>query len=78
MIEIINNIFRVIAAVLAGYSLIIGNFDLMPYILFFFGVSILISGFVELQREKKSFWGYMRIAYALFIFWGLIKSFLLN
>ncbi|KWW22067.1 hypothetical protein AS888_05485 [Peribacillus simplex] len=60
-------ILAIVIIVLSGYSLITQTFKLMPYYIFFLGAFILVTGFVELQKDRKGFWGYMNIVISIFI-----------
>lgn len=75
-------IFRValsvVGVVLAGFMLVTQNFEFMPYLMLALGISTLITGIVELQNDKKAFWGYMCIIVSLFLFFVSIQGFLLN
>jgi len=72
---VVRIILAIVVIVLSGYSLITQTFELMPYYMFILGAFILVSGFVELQKEK-GFWGYMNIVISLFIFIFYIPYFL--
>ncbi|WP_225985319.1 DUF3953 domain-containing protein [Priestia endophytica] len=39
---------------------------------------ILVAGFIELQKNKKEFWGYLCIVVSLFALSGSIQGLLLN
>lgn len=78
MLKIIRMIIASIVIVLACYSLITENFKFMPYMMFFLGVSMMISGLMELQRERKSLWGYMNIGISIFVFFVSIQMILFN
>ncbi|GAB4074462.1 hypothetical protein GCM10028778_19650 [Barrientosiimonas marina] len=76
--KILRVIFSIVVAVLASYMLITQDFELMPYLMLGLGISTLITGVVELQNDKKAFWGYMSIIVSLFMFFVSIQGFLLN
>ncbi|AOY74686.1 DUF3953 domain-containing protein [Clostridium formicaceticum] len=61
MLKVIRIIFSVITTILAIYSLVTGNFGVMPYMIFSLGAMLLALGLSELQRKRKS------IAYMLFL-----------
>ncbi|MGG1483034.1 DUF3953 domain-containing protein [Peribacillus castrilensis] len=44
--------------------------------MFFLGAFMLVTGFVELQKDRKGFWGYMNIVISLFLFFFYIPYFL--
>jgi len=73
---VVRTILAIVVIVLSGYSLITQTFELMPYYMFILGAFILVSGFIELQKDRKGFWGYMNIVISLFIFIFYIPYFL--
>ncbi|MDP9739121.1 DUF3953 domain-containing protein [Brevibacterium sp. PAMC23299] len=74
--KVVRTILAIVVIVLSGYSLITQTFELMPYYMFILGAFILVSGFIELQKDRKGFWGYMNIVISLFIFVFYIPYFL--
>lgn len=72
----VRTILAIVVIVLSGYSLITQTFELMPYYMFILGAFILVLGFIELQKDRKGFWGYMNIVISLFIFIFYIPYFL--
>ena len=74
--NVVRTILAIVVIVLSGYSLITQTFELMPYYMFILGAFILVSGFIELQKDRKGFWGYMNIVISLFIFIFYIPCFL--
>ncbi|MDM5291889.1 DUF3953 domain-containing protein [Peribacillus simplex] len=70
-------ILVVVVLVLSSYSLITET-ELMPYYMFFLGALSLVTGLVELQKDRKGFWGYMSIVISLFVFFVSIQGFLIN
>ncbi|MBT2664196.1 YczI family protein [Bacillus sp. ISL-4] len=59
------------------YQLITGNFDLMPYSMLFLGALMLVTGLVELQKDRKGgFFGCVVVS--LFLFFVSIQGFFLN
>ncbi|WP_048685438.1 DUF3953 domain-containing protein, partial [Bacillus sp. 220_BSPC] len=54
-------ILAIVVIVLSGYSLIAQTLELMPYYMFSLGAFMLVTGFVEIQKDRKGFWGYMNI-----------------
>jgi len=75
-LNVVRTILAIVVIVLSGYSLITQTFELMPYYMFILGAFILVSGFIELQKDRKGFWGYMNIVISLFIFIFYIPYFL--
>ncbi|RKL67457.1 hypothetical protein CR203_08860 [Salipaludibacillus neizhouensis] len=67
----------IIVLCLGSYSLISQNFHLMPLLLFFLGITLLLSGLGEL-RKKRYYWGYINIGISLFVFFVSIESFITN
>lgn len=66
--KILGTVFAVLTIIVAGYGLLNTTDKYMSYMLFFMGGTILIMGLAEIQRDKKSFWGYLSSAVAVFIF----------
>lgn len=54
MLKIVRLISSLIGIALASYGLITKNFEFMPYMMLFLGVSILVIGFLELQAKRKT------------------------
>ncbi|KAB2492761.1 DUF3953 domain-containing protein [Priestia endophytica] len=67
-----------IVVILSGYSLLTQSFKLMPYSMLLLSALILVAGFIELQKNKKEFWGYLCIVVSLFALSGSIQGLLLN
>ncbi|KHF40511.1 DUF3953 domain-containing protein [Halalkalibacter okhensis] len=74
--KILRSIFSVIVIVLAGYSLFTQNFEFMPYLMLILSFSVLLTGVIELQKDKKAFWGYFSIFSSLFVFYVSITMLL--
>ncbi|MDM5360718.1 DUF3953 domain-containing protein [Peribacillus sp. ACCC06369] len=70
-------ILAIVVIVISSYSLIT-EAELMPYYMLFLGALILVTGFAELQKDRKGFWGYMNIVISLFVFFVSIQGFLMN
>ncbi|MGO4184988.1 DUF3953 domain-containing protein [Paenibacillus sp. TAF43_2] len=71
-------ILAIIVFGLSCYSLTTKNFEMMPYLMFFLAIFMLVTGLAELQKDRKSFWGYMSIIVFLFALFVSIQGFLLN
>jgi hypothetical protein len=71
-------VFAIIVICLSGYSLITNDFELMPYLMLFLAIFMLVTGFAELQKDRKSYWGYLSIIVSSFAFLVSIQSFLLK
>ncbi|WP_034746674.1 DUF3953 domain-containing protein [Halalkalibacter wakoensis] len=67
--KIVRNIFSAIIIVLAGYSLFTQNFEFMPYLMLIVSFSVLLTGVIELKKDKKTFLGYFSIFSSLFVFY---------
>ncbi|MEC0274425.1 DUF3953 domain-containing protein [Peribacillus frigoritolerans] len=76
--KIVRVTLAIIVIALSAYQLITENFELMPYSMLFFGATMLVTGLVELQKDRKRFWGYMSIVVSLFLFFVSIQGFLIN
>ncbi|GGF14949.1 hypothetical protein GCM10010954_11930 [Halobacillus andaensis] len=57
-----------IVVILGGYGLMAGDTSLSPLMLFIVGLLLLTVGFIELEKDKKSFWAYSSFAIAAFVF----------
>ncbi|RAS75132.1 DUF3953 domain-containing protein [Priestia endophytica] len=78
MLKRLRNFLSIIVLVLSGYSLITQNFKLMPYFMFLLGAMVLVTGLIELKRDKKEASGYVCIIVSLFAVYVSIQGFLLN
>jgi hypothetical protein len=78
MLKGLRVFLSVIVVILSGYSLLTQSFKLMPYSMLLLSALILVTGFIELQKNKKEFWGYLCIVVFLFALSGSIQGFLLN
>ena len=78
MLKTLRIILSIISVALAVFGKITQNFEVMPYLILILSISILITGGIELQKDKKNFWGYMCIIFSLFAFYVSIQGFLLN
>lgn len=82
MLKLLRIILSVAVIALSIFSLITENNEfiakIIPYLMLLLGASMLVTGLIELQKNKKGFWGYMSIVVSLFVFFVAIKGFLLN
>ncbi|KYG32935.1 DUF3953 domain-containing protein [Priestia endophytica] len=78
MLKRLRIFLSVIVLILSVYSLITQSFKLMPYSMFLLGAMILVTGLMELKKDKKEFWGYVCIIVSLFAVYVSIQGFLLN
>ena len=76
--KIIKVLLGITVIAISSYSLITRNSELMPIMMLFLGTFMLVTGLVELQKDRKRFEGYMSILVSLFIFFVSIQGFLLN
>ncbi|MCP3740440.1 DUF3953 domain-containing protein [Rossellomorea sp. BNER] len=54
MLKTFRIVLAIIAFVLAGYGLITGNYDVLPYMMFFMGAMFLVMGISEIKKETKA------------------------
>jgi hypothetical protein len=54
VLKVVRIILSVIVIALAGYGLINKNFEFMSLTMLFLGMSILVTGLLELQAKRKS------------------------
>ncbi|WP_280771680.1 DUF3953 domain-containing protein [Salipaludibacillus daqingensis] len=66
--KILVTVFAILTIITAGYGLLNSTDKYTSYMLFFLGGTILMMGLAEIKRAKKSFWGYMSSAVAVFIY----------
>ena len=52
-LKIVKIILVIIVVALSAYQLITGNFELMPYSMFFLAAILLITGLEEPKKERK-------------------------
>jgi len=71
-------IFLIVTIALAGMTIINKNFNFTPYTASAAGVTILLTGIIEIQQDKKAFSGYLLVLLSVFIFFASILEFLLN
>ncbi|MGE7184103.1 DUF3953 domain-containing protein [Peribacillus sp. NPDC006672] len=75
--KIVRIILGIIVIALSTSQLITGNSELLPYTMLFLGLMMLVIGFIELQKDRKGFAGYMCLAVSLFVFYVAIQGFLI-
>ncbi|RKL65796.1 hypothetical protein CR203_18205 [Salipaludibacillus neizhouensis] len=76
MLKILHIILTITVILLAGYSLITGNFKLLPYNMFFLSLTMLVMGLREFQKGNKGY-GWLGTVTFLFLFFVSIRGFLL-
>lgn len=67
--KIIRVILAVIAVFLSGYSLITGEFGIMPYTLLLLGLMLLVMGIIEIQEKRKgnAIISFLSAAFGIFV-----------
>lgn len=78
MLKIVRIFLSIVVFVLAGFMLLTQNFEYMSYLMLLLGVSILLTGVIELKKDKYAFTGYLSIFAALFVFYVSIQGFVLG
>ncbi|MBA9029066.1 DUF3953 domain-containing protein [Peribacillus huizhouensis] len=78
MLKTLRIILSIVGVMLAVFCLITQNVEFIPYLMLILSISIMITGGIELQKDKKEFWGYMCIGVSLFAFYVSIQGFLLS
>ncbi|MFC0562564.1 YczI family protein [Halalkalibacter alkalisediminis] len=77
MLKILRIIFAIIVLILGGYGSITGNYEAMPYMMFFLGAMLFVMGVSEIKMERKRM-GYFSIIVSLFVFYVSMEGFLFN
>ena len=72
--KVIRILLGIIVIVFSSYILISRNYELMPFMMLLLGTLMLVSGIVELQKDRKKFEGYLFIIVSLFIFFVFIQG----
>ncbi len=79
--DVLLKILRVVLSstvlTLAGYGLISGNHELMPYMMFFLGAMFLVMGIAEIKEMRKRM-GIFNILVSIFVFYVFLEGLLLN
>ncbi len=78
MLKVLRIILSIITIGLSGFSLITQDFEYTPYLMLSLGATILVTGLIELQKNRREFWGYMGIVTSLFVFYVAIQGFSLH
>lgn len=73
MLKILQIVFSIIGISLAAYGLITQDYQLSFLMIFFLGLTMLILGIQELQRERKVY-GLFLIGVFLFSMYASIQS----
>jgi hypothetical protein len=77
LLKILRIVLPIIVFVLAGYSLISGNHEVMPYMMFFMGAMFLVMGIAEIKEARKKM-GIVSIIVSIFVFYVSVQGLLLN
>lgn len=77
LLKILRLIFSILTVVFAGYSLITGNHEVMPYMMLFMGAMFLVMGIDEILESRKTL-GIISLIVAVFIFYVAVEGFLLQ
>ncbi|MFN7253555.1 MAG: DUF3953 domain-containing protein [Anaerobacillus sp.] len=78
MLKTLRIFLSIVIVMLAGFIKLTQNFEFMPLLMLILAISMLITGIIELQKDKKRFWGYMCIIASVFGFYVSIEGFLLK
>ena len=78
MLKALRIILAIVTMGLSSYCIITQNFEFIPYLMFLLGATLLVTGLIELKKDRKEFGGYMCIIASLFTFFVSIEGFLLN
>lgn len=77
LLKFLQIILSITVISLAGYGLIIKDFQLQAYMMFFLGLTMLVIGLREFQKGQKGN-GRLCIGASIFILFVSISSFLLK
>ena len=75
MLIILRILLSIIVFVLGGYSLISGNYEVMPYMMFSLGAMMLVMGIDEIMKDRKKT-GVIAIIVSIFIFYVSVQALL--
>ncbi|AOH57429.1 YczI family protein [Peribacillus muralis] len=77
MLKSLQIILSITVTALAGHVLITGDFKFQPYMMLFFGLTMLVMGLREFQKGQKGY-GWLSIVLFIFSIFVSIQSFLLK
>ena len=77
MLKVLQIIFSIIAMALASYGLVTQDFRFQAYMILFLGLTMLVSGLQEFQKNKKGT-GWMLIGVFALLMFVAIRSFMWN
>lgn len=75
LLIILRILLSIIVFVLGGYSLISGNYEVMPYMMFSLGAMMLVMGIDEIMKDRKKT-GVIAIIVSIFIFYVSVQALL--
>ncbi|WP_425442093.1 DUF3953 domain-containing protein [Sediminibacillus massiliensis] len=67
-------ILSISVIVFCSYILIAQQLNLLPYALLLTGILTLVTGLIVIRENRKSFWGYVNIVAAVFVFFIVIYT----
>ena len=71
MLKILRIVLSIITISLSGFSLITENFEYIPYLMLSLGATMLVIGSIELQKNRKDFWGFIEYSLYHYLFFML-------
>lgn len=77
MLKILRIVLSIIVVILAGYALITENYIVMPYMMFFMGAMLVVTGIAEIKAERKQM-GIISIIASIFIFYVSVQGLFIN
>ncbi len=77
MLKILRYVFSVVTILFAAYGLITKNFDFSHIMIFLLGLTMLIMGLEEFQKERKAN-GWLFVVVFIFSLFVSIQGFLLS
>ncbi|RLQ93665.1 DUF3953 domain-containing protein [Falsibacillus albus] len=77
MLRYIRYVLSIIVVASAAYELLAKNFEFHHYIMFFLGLTMLVLGIEEYQRNKKGI-GLLLVGVFLFLMVASVQGFLLH
>ena len=78
MLKTLKIILSIIAMGLSVFSIITNNSEYIPYLMLSLGATMLVAGFIELQKNSKGFGGYFSIVASLFVVYVAIQVLFLH
>lgn len=78
VLKIIKIILTIVTIALLGYVLLNKSFALMPVMMLSVGALMFVTGVIEIQKDRKDFFGYLNIFGSLFLFFVSMQLFLIE